>query len=81
MCEFCENKKILIQQDELISPASFGWGYDDTKINLKQCTEYSLAVFVDRGYLRLVDPTDCSCLDHDSKIKIKYRPMCGSPLK
>lgn len=80
MCEFCENSKTLIQKDELISPQSFGWGDDESKICLKQTVEFSLSVFVDRGYLRLVDPSDCNCLDHDEKIKIKFCPMCGASL-
>ena len=79
MCEYCEKCKTLTQKDELISPMSFGWG--DVKIDRSQCHEYSLAVFVDRGYLRLVDPDDCNCLDHDSKIRINFCPMCGCSLK
>ena len=81
MCKYCENCETLTQKDELISPMSFGWGDDETKINRSQCHEYSLAVFVDRGYLRLVDPEDCNCLDHDSKIRINFCPMCGASLK
>ena len=79
MCEYCENSKILIQKDELIEPQSFGWG--DVKIYRSECSEYSLAVFIDRGYLRLIDPEDCNCMDHPEKIKIKFCPMCGKPIR
>lgn len=80
MCKFCENSETLIQKDEIISNMSFGWGDDEIKINRSQCHEYSLAVFIDRGYLRLIDPTDCNCLDRDTKTKISFCPMCGTSL-
>ena len=78
MCKFCENDEILIQKDELICNFSFGWG--NVKIDRSQCSEYSLSMFIDRGYLRLVDPTDSGCLDHGEKVKIFFCPMCGKKL-
>ena len=81
MCNYCDDNNILIKKDDLISPTSFGWGDDDTKINLSQTANLSLIVFVDRGYLRLADAEDCGCLDHDEKILINYCPMCGKKLR
>jgi len=80
MCKYCEKDETLLQKDEIISNMSFGWGNDEVKINRSQCIEYSLSVFVDRGYLRLVDPEDCGCLDHGQKVLINYCPMCGDAL-
>ncbi len=41
--------------------------------------EYShlIGVFIDRGYLLLVDLDDCNCMDHGEKVKINYCPFCG----
>jgi hypothetical protein len=80
MCKYCEKDETLLQKDEIISDMSFGWGNDEVKINRSQCIEYSLSVFVDRGYLRLADPEDCGCLDHGQKVRINYCPMCGEAL-
>jgi hypothetical protein len=80
MCKYCTDEATLLQKDEIISNMSFGWGDPETKINRQQCCEYSLAVFVDRGYLRLADTEDSQCLDHGQKVKIKYCPMCGCEL-
>lgn len=77
MCEYCEKDKILLEQDEIISNMSFGWGNDEVVINRKQCSEYTLSVFIDMGYLRLVDKDDSGCLDHGQRIKLRYCPMCG----
>ena len=39
---------------------------------------YNLGVILDdRGYLRMADVDDCSCLDHGEKIKINFCPICG----
>jgi hypothetical protein len=78
MCQFCEEEKILLQEDEIVYNVSFGWG--DVKIYRNQCVEYTLSVFVDRGYLRLVDLEESGCLDHGEKIKINFCPICGCKL-
>ena len=80
MCKHCENVSILLEKDEVISNLSFGWGDDETKINRSQCVDYTIAIVLDRGYLRLVDKEDYGCLDHGEKIKINYCPMCGNKL-
>jgi Zn-finger nucleic acid-binding protein len=66
MCEYCEKEKTMMQRDY---------------VNLSMI-HYTAGVFIDnRGYLRLVDLDDCSCLDHGEYIKINYCPMCGKKLK
>ena len=80
-CKYCmDDSEILLQQDNLIDPFSWGWGTDGIKINRSECHEYSLSVFIDREHLRLVDITDSGCLDHGESIKINYCPMCGRKL-
>ena len=78
MCNFCEKESTLLEKEDLISEISFGWG--DIKINRSECFEYNLNLFIDRGYLRLVNPDDSDCLDHGNKIKIHFCPMCGEKL-
>ena len=75
MCEYCEKDKTLLEKDEIVSNMSFGWG--DVKIDRSECSEYTLSVFIDRGYLRLVDKEDSGCLDHGERIALRYCPMCG----
>lgn len=77
MCDFCERARVILDTD-VVDLAMLQW---------TGCTpedahtfEYSLGVFIDRGYLRLVDKDDCDCLDHGARIKISYCPMCGSNL-
>jgi hypothetical protein len=79
MCKYCEEDEVIMEKD-IISPRSWGWGYDDTKINLNQTDEDKFVIFVDRGFLRFVDSEDCQCLDHGQKIKIEYCPFCGDKL-
>lgn len=80
MCEYCKNKKEIIRKDEIISEFSWGWGNQEVKINREQATEYSLSMFIDRGYIRLVDAEDCCCLDHGEKVKITFCPFCGEKI-
>lgn len=77
MCEFCEDGKTLLKEIDLISKSSWGWGNDEVEVKLKNTCTFELRVFIDRGYLRLVDPDDCGCLDHGQKVLINYCPMCG----
>ncbi len=79
MCEYCENEKDLIRETELISRQSWGWG--DVECSLDGVIEYELSLFIDRGYLRLVDPDDCQCIEGGQKIKVNYCPMCGDKIK
>ena len=79
MCKFCE-KEISLLETERISASNWGWGYDNViKLTLTEAEEDQIkeAVFVDRGYLRLVSVDDCQCMDAGLKIKINFCPMCG----
>lgn len=69
---------------DVINPANFGWGYDDTvKLMLREAENdpITLGVFVDRGYLRMVGLHDCNCMDAGQKLKINFCPMCGDKIK
>jgi hypothetical protein len=80
-CEYCQNNKTIFGM-ERISPSSWGWGCNDTKINLKEAEDNMdrFEVFIDRGFLRFVEASDSDCLDHGDKIEISYCPMCGRKL-
>ena len=80
ICEFCENEKTIIE-DEVVDDNGFGYNSEST--NVKKYIEafsFKIGVFIDRGYLRLVDLDDCQCLDHGEKVKIKHCPFCGYTL-
>lgn len=73
-----------MMSQEIISRSNWGWGYDNLiKLTLTEAEEdpVKLAVFIDRGHIRLVDIDDCNCMDAGEKIKIKFCPMCGETLK
>lgn len=40
-----------------------------------------LAVFIDRGHIRLADVGDCHCMDSGEKVKIKFCPFCSNEMK
>jgi hypothetical protein len=76
----CKTNKPVIEK-ETINDGMLQWmvGKELGK-DLLNIVRYSLGVVVDdRGYLRLVDVNDYSCLDHGENIKIKYCPFCGKP--
>ena len=80
MCDYCEKDKTMMTTD-VIDRANWGWGYDGViKLTLREAEHdpNRLGVFVDRGYLRMVQLHDCNCMDHGLKIKIKFCPMCGT---
>ncbi len=79
MCEYCENNKTLLEKD-VVSTAMLQWCMPIRSANDLYAHEYPLGVFIDRGYLRLVDLEDCQCMDHGGKIKIKFCPFCGEGL-
>ena len=84
ICEYCyrvSSKSLLTAN--LISRASWGFGYDGTKITLEEAEDGMdrFDLFIDRGFLRFVDVTDADCLDHGAKIAISYCPVCGRKLK
>jgi hypothetical protein len=82
MCKYCEEEEVIFEFDS-ISKRSWGWGYDDTKINLSDALSDTdkYQVFIDRGHLRLADSEDTQCLDHGHKIKISFCPFCGKAIK
>ena len=82
MCEYCDcSKRKILLEKEILDSTSFGWGGKETKLCLDEVFKSKLSVFVDRGYLRLVDPGDCDCLDHGETCKINFCPICGKKLK
>ncbi len=83
MCDYCEHDKTMITVD-VIDRANFGFGYDnEVRLTLREAeTDPSrIAMFIDRGYLRLVDINDCSCMDSGQKIKIGFCPICGNKIE
>lgn len=82
-CEYCEvgSKNVLLEQ-EYIDPCMLEF------VDIKSKTRSELVAaflatritFVDRGYLRSGNKTDVQCLEHGSKIKINFCPMCGREL-
>jgi hypothetical protein len=68
MCDFCEINKFLLTKE--VPDVVFEKYIDDL----------TLAIIVDRGYLRLVNTDDYECIDHGEKIKINFCPMCGKKL-
>jgi hypothetical protein len=56
-----------------------GWG-GETMIKLSEVAASKIGVFIDRGYLRLVDLDDYQCLDHGKLAKIFHCPFCGKKL-
>jgi hypothetical protein len=78
MCEYCENRKIIFEE-EFIDDTIFIMINDFVKID--DCSYDNYIVFIDRCFLRLAIKEDCSCMDHGAKIKINFCPFCGSRLE
>ena len=79
MCKYCENEKTMMQIKS-VSAAMIEW-CGITKARHARDLEDDYGVFIDRGYLRLVDLDDCECLDHGKKLKINFCPVCGNEMK
>ena len=79
MCSFCENGEIMLS-DNFINPSSWGWG-GDYKITEGEATKQNVGVFIDRGYLRLVDLEDCQCIEGGEKARINFCPVCGEKIE
>lgn len=77
-CKYCNDEHVILDQ-ECISERSWGWG-GNISIKINEAIRYPLGLFIDRGYLRLVDLEDCNCLDSGEKIKINFCPFCGHEL-
>ena len=74
MCDFCSNDNFLMKK-KVLNDSMVGW---DKDMKATELWYMEIAVMLDdRGYIRLVNPDDCQCLDHGQKIEINYCPMCG----
>ncbi len=81
MCDYCEKGKRILEK-EVANNGILYWGVGQfiTTETLK-ATEYDLVLKIDRGYLRLVDPEDDSCIDHGERIEINFCPFCGRKIR
>ena len=77
-CEFCENSATLMKK-VVVNPNLLQWLGCPNQSAI-DTAKYRLCVFVDRGYLRMVDTDDSQCLDSGEKVKISFCPMCGRKL-
>ena len=83
MCEYCEQGQTMMEVD-VIDRANFGWGYDDeVKLTLREAENdpTKLAIFIDRGFLRMVILADCQCIEGGEKFEIKFCPNCGDKIQ
>lgn len=77
-CDFCKEEGQNIFDFETLDHWMLGWG---SGAITKDNASYSKnAVFIDRGYLRMVDVDDSQCMDHGDKRKINFCPFCGNKL-
>jgi hypothetical protein len=76
-CVFCKKGGNNIFNFETLDDWILGW---NGKITNENACRSNNAVFIDRGFLRMVNADDSQCLDHGEKIKIKYCPFCGRTL-
>ena len=85
MCEYCEQQEVIMVQEDNIHLSAWHWGWagPDYSITMDKAIEnsYNNSLFIDRGYLRLIEMEDSGCLDHGLKIKIKFCPFCGKELE
>jgi hypothetical protein len=79
MCTFCENEQSMLSRERIL-PLSWGFGYDDCKISLSETETITEHLYIDRGFLRLVNIEDSQCIESGEKIKINYCPICGNKL-
>lgn len=76
MCKYCEQKETLLEK-EMIADSIIGW---DKEMKATELTHYTMSVFMDRGYLRVMDKEDAQCIDGGLKIKLNFCLMCGEDL-
>lgn len=80
VCEYCDGHRHIFSI-EYIDELLWAWCHGEEKTLEEACdNKAKRAVFIDRGYIRLADPDDCSCLRHGELVKISYCPFCGDPL-
>lgn len=79
MCDYCKNQKTMLKT-EVVNPNMVR--FCDIEPADIQDVAYTVGVFIDnRGFLRLVDLEDCSCIDGGQRIKIHFCPNCGEKIK
>lgn len=78
MCGFCEERRTIFSMEKL-DDWVLGWD-KDAVISSESAIYSTIGVFIDRGFLRMVDLDDSQCLDHGSKVAINYCPLCGMKL-
>ena len=82
-CPFCDKSEELLSID-VMDRSKWGWGYDGSiKLTLEEAERDQITkhIFIDRGYLRMAERSECGCMDHGQKVKINYCPECGKKLK
>lgn len=79
-CEYCNQDRKTIFDFETLDHWVLGWNSDVT-ITMDNAMFSNNTVYIDRGYLRMVDVDDSNCLDHGQKMKLNYCPFCGVKLE
>ncbi len=72
-CKYCNKDKIIMKESVINLSPFYMCGDDRINATIKEIEKigaYELALFIDRGFLRLVEIEDSGCLDHGEKIKI-----------
>jgi hypothetical protein len=75
-CDFCKEEARNIFDFEMLQDW-FGGFCGDAPITSENAVRENHAIFIDRGYLRLVDIAESQCMDHGEKVKINFCPFCG----
>ena len=76
MCKYCGHEQEIMGKSIVED-----WIFQFVdKVSKDKITYSRLSIFIDRGYLRMVDKEESQCLDHGRKIEIKYCPFCGDKL-
>jgi len=76
-CKYCNDGYNIFEFEEL-SDDLLIFGGDIAKDN---AIYIERGVFIDRGWLRLVDLDDCGCMDHGERVKLGFCPFCGKEFK
>ena len=77
MCEYCKGGRVVLLIDEVIDyKSAFS---PDAKFS--DMSFYNISVVIEQRnnelWLRLGDYDDMNCLDHGTRKKLKFCPMCG----
>jgi ribosomal protein L44E len=81
-CQYCQGElKHLIKHNKIAKPITWD---NRQSIRINELYEVENSVMFEvrngTGYIRLGDPCDMQCLDHQQKSKVNYCPMCGREL-